>query len=230
MENSIFSRTEMLLGKDKLKLLNNKSVAVIGLGGVGGIVAECLARSGVGKLVIVDGDNVDISNLNRQILYNYSDINKSKVCCATKRLSSINPDLKIIGYEEFLNGDNIDKIIKDVYYVVDAIDDINAKVEIAKYCIKNDIPFICSLGMGNRLDPTRVSIVRLDKTYNCPFAKKFRNIIKNEKIDLKKVTCVFSEEAPIVRHKTPSSMMMVPSSAGLVASSYVISKLIEGGK
>lgn len=228
--NDIFKRSKMLIGEVNLNLLKDSTVAVIGAGGVGGTVLECLARSGVGHLIIVDYDKVDITNINRQILFNYYDVGFSKVEKAKEHLLAINPNIVIDIIDEKVSN-NVEEMLKNIHidFLVDAIDDMNSKVNLVKYCLKNDISFVCSLGMANRLKADMVKMVRLDKTYNCPLAKKFRFLLRKENVDLKKIMCAFSDEIPIIRSETPASMMMVPSSAGLNIASYVIEHLITRG-
>lgn len=225
---SITSRSIALIGEDKVDKLHKAKVLVLGLGGVGGTAAEALARSNIGKLFLVDKDVVDESNLNRQLLYTYTDIGKKKSDCATKRLSSINPDIECVGLDRLVDSNFFEDFdFSDIDFVIDAIDDVPAKLVIAEYCLSKNIPFVMSLGMGNRLDPSKVSVMKLNQTSGDPLAKKIRRLAKGKGLDISKITTVLSMETPLVRMPKPSSMMMVPSSAGLIIAHYVIVSLLK---
>lgn len=219
---SYLDRTIKMLGEDKINSLKNKRVLVAGLGGVGGTALEALARSGINNFVIVDFDNVDESNLNRQILYFYDDIGLEKVGVAKKRMLDINPNLNIEVLSMKITPETINDFPKDIDFIVDAIDYIPGKLAIYKFAIKNKIPYISSLGMGNRIDPTQVMITKLNQTAGDPLARKIRYECKSEGIDLSKINVVFSKETPLIKSKEPGSMMMVPSTAGLLMAKYVI--------
>ena len=219
---SYLDRTIKMLGEDKINSLKNKRVLVAGLGGVGGTALEALARSGINNFVIVDFDNVDESNLNRQILYLYDDIGLEKVGVAKKRMLDINPNLNIEVLSMKIDAESISNFPKDIDFIVDAIDYIPGKLAIYKFAIKNKIPFISSLGMGNRIDPTQVMITKLNQTEGDPLARKIRYECKSKGIDLSKINVVFSKETPLIKSKEPGSMMMVPSTAGLLMAKYVI--------
>ena len=219
---SYLNRTIKMLGEDKINSLKNKRVLVAGLGGVGGTALEALARSGINNFIIVDFDNVDESNLNRQILYLYDDIGLEKVGVAKKRMLDINPNLNIEVLSMKIDAESISNFPKDIDFIVDAIDYIPGKLAIYKFAIKNKIPFISSLGMGNRIDPTQVMITKLNQTEGDPLARKIRYECKSEGIDLSKINVVFSKETPLIKSKEPGSMMMVPSTAGLLMAKYVI--------
>ena len=216
-----------LLGEEKIKTLGDKTVLVIGLGGVGGTALEALARSGIKKFVLIDFDKVDETNLNRQVLYTKKDIGRNKVDAAKERLLMINPEFEIktlyVKVEEstlsVLNLSNVD-------FVIDAIDYIPGKLHIIEFSIKNKIPFITSLGMGNRLNPEDVVLTKLNKTENDPLAKKLRYEAKQRGIDLKEINVVFSKEIPLINSPKPASMMMVPSTAGLLIAKYVLTTIL----
>ena len=221
--NDIFERSKGLLGEERYNKLKDKTIAVIGLGGVGGTALESLARTGIENFIIIDFDVVDSSNLNRQILYTYQDIGKEKVVVAKQRIESINPNVKISAISAKIGAELPNLLNKyRVDFIVDAIDDVNGKVQIVKYAINNKIPFIISLGMANRLDPSKVFITRLDKTTNDPLARKFRYELKKEGIDTKEVKCVVSSEQPFKEGNKLFSLMQVPSSSGLNISYYVL--------
>ena len=216
-----------LLGEENIKSLGNKTVLVIGLGGVGGTALEALARSGLKKFVLIDFDKVDETNLNRQVLYTKDDVGRNKVEAAKDRLLKINPEFEIatlnLKIEECaLNNLDVGK----VDFIIDAIDYIPGKLHIIEYSIKNKIPFITSLGMGNRLNPEDVTLTKLNKTENDPLAKKLRYEVKQKGLDLKEINVVFSKEIPLIKSPKPASMMMVPSTAGLIIAKYVLSTIL----
>ena len=224
----MFSRSIGLLGENNFKKLRNKTVAVIGLGGVGGTALEALARSGVEHFVIVDFDKVDASNLNRQILYASRDIGKSKVRCAAERILSINKHANIVEISQKIAqnpGELFDNY--EIDFIVDAIDDVDGKVELIKYAEEKNIPIVVSLGMAKRINPSDVIITRLDKTTNDPLAKKLRYLVKQNGVPTKNIMVAFSKEQPLTTGKELNSMMFVPSSAGLNIASYVIQELIK---
>jgi len=226
MENE-FTRTISLIGEDGFNKINNVTICLFGLGGVGGTALEALARSGFSSFVIVDFDKVNITNLNRQILFNHSSIDILKTEEAKKRILSINPQAKIEKINEKVDNLSFDKIKQyKIDFIVDAIDDINGKKAICHYALDNNIPFIVSLGMANRINPSEVIITRLDKTSDDPLAKKLRHEFKKDNIDIKRVETVFSKEKPIKNGTVLSSMMMVPSSAGLNIAYYIISYFV----
>ena len=168
------------------------------------------------------------SNLNRQILYTYSDVNQNKVDCAKKRIQAINKDINVIAINERFSESTITKLNDyKIDFIIDAIDSIDAKISLVKFALDKNIRIISSLGMANRLDPSKVTIMRLDKTYNCPLAKKFRFELRKNGVNLKDVMCAFSSEGPVRKGIVPASMMMVPSSAGLNIAYYVL-KCLKG--
>lgn len=221
------SRSVSLLGIEKYAKLEKSAVLIVGLGGVGGTAASSLLRSGVKNFILIDFDNVSSSNLNRQILYTSEDLNKAKVEVAKSKMLSINPNANIKIYKSMFQKEMYIELDKyHIDYIVDAIDMMTAKVELIQYALSRNIKFITSLGMANRLDPSQVSIMRLDKTYNDPLAKRLRAALRKENVDLKKVMCVFSKEEPLVKNEIPASMIMVPSSAGLNIAYYLIKQMI----
>lgn len=222
---NIFERTIGLIGKENFDYLQNKTIAVVGLGGVGGTALEALVRSGFNKLVIMDMDEVDASNINRQILYTSEDIGKRKVLAAKDRIVQINKDVNVTCIDKKMNSETAPLVKAD--FIVDAIDDVEGKIALAKYAFANDIPFIVSLGMANRLDPSKVTITKLNKTTSDPLAKKIRYEFKKNNIDISKVFVVFSSEEPLVDNGKLHSMMMVPSSAGLNIANYVINYFVN---
>ena len=231
MDNCQIERTIGLLGEDLVPVLKEKTVAVIGLGGVGGTALEALARTGFEHFLIIDGDEVCSSNLNRQILYTKSDIGKKKTEVAKNRILAINPDAEVNTISERISASNINKLSEyKLDFIVDAIDDTKAKIEIAKYASKNNLPIIVSLGMANRLDPSQVQVIRLDKTTNDPLARKYRHELKAAGVDTKEIMAVCSKELPLKDEGKLHSIMTVPSAAGLNISLYVISYYMRGDK
>lgn len=218
MDNQ-FQRSIGLLGEENFEKILGKRICVFGLGGVGGTAIEALIRSGFNDIIIVDFDKVDITNLNRQILYTCNDVGQSKTDCAKKRLLSINPELKVVSYN--CKAQEFD-FSQDIDFVVDAIDDVEGKLFIAKKCTELGTPFIVSLGMANRFDPSKVKVSTLNKTFNDPLAKKIRYIFKENGLVLNKVNVVWSDEDSQPFNGRLNSIMTVPSSAGLNIANYVI--------
>lgn len=218
--NKQFSRIVGLINEDNFAKIQSKTITVIGLGGVGGTALEALVRTGFRKFNLIDFDNVDISNLNRQILYTQEDVGKKKVDAAKNRIISINKDVEVSIFATKVSKDLLDNIQND--FIVDAIDDIPSKVMIAKYALDNNIPFIVSLGMANKMDPSKVICTKINKTTVDPLARKLRYEYKNSGIDLNKVNCVFSSEEVKVKGNSLFSCISVTSSAGLAINSYLL--------
>ena len=216
-------RSKQLLGEDKIKALEDKVILVIGVGGVGGTALESLARSGFKKFILIDSDKVDISNLNRQVLFNKNDVGKIKVEAAKEHLLKINDEFNVktivakVG-EVLLS----DLELGQIDFIVDAIDNIKGKIHIYEFAREKNIPFISSLGMGNRVNPELVTITKLNKTENDPLAKKIRYELRQKGFDITNIPVVFSKEVPIIKAPKPASMMMVPSTAGLLIAKYVL--------
>ena len=223
-----FSRLEKVIGKDNLNNISDKSVLVLGVGGVGGYVVEALARSNIGTLILVDYDKVDESNINRQIIALESTIGKSKVDVLEERIKDINSGCKVIKIDKFIDEKNyLELFDNNMDYFVDACDTVLVKKIIIKECIKRNIPFISSMGTGNKLDPSKLEITDIRKTVNDPLARILRKFVKDEKIN-KKVMVLTSSELPIkTGDRTPGSSAFVPSSAGLLIASYIIRNFIQ---
>ena len=221
----------MLIGKDNLNILKNKSVLILGVGGVGGYVAEALSRSNIGTLILVDYDIVDVTNINRQIIALESTIGKKKVDVLEERIKDINSGCKIIKIDKFIDLNNLEDLFKyNIDFFVDACDTVTTKKEVIKKCLDKDIDFISSMGTGNKLDPSKLEIIDIRKTVNDPLARILRKFIKDEKIN-KKVMVLSSKELPIkTGERTPGSTAFVPSSAGLLIASYIIRKFINNEK
>ena len=219
------SRLELLI-KDKVDILKNSKVLVVGLGGVGSFSVESLCRCGIGTLIIADYDTISSSNLNRQLMTNINNIGLKKVDVMCDRIKSINSNCNVIKIDKKLEVEDIKNIIKNVDGVIDAVDDISIKKELIKVCKKNNTLLISSMGTGNKLDPTKLQIVDVRKTSYDPIAKIIRKMVKDEKIN-GKVMVVSSSELPIkTNSKTIGSVSFVPSVAGLFCTSYIINKLI----
>lgn len=224
----MFERLDLLIGKDKRENLYTKTVVVIGLGGVGGYVVESLARSGIGHLVLIDHDTIDITNKNRQLIALDSTIGCSKVEVLKSRVLDINSHCIVDTFSTFLTAENIS--ILDSYsidYLVDACDTMTTKKAVIEECTKKDIPFITCMGTGKRLDPSMLEITTLDKTSYDPIAKILRKYVKDNKIN-KKIKVLYSREHPQKINSTKvASCSFVPSSAGLLIGSYIVREFIK---
>lgn len=221
----MFDRLEVLIG-DKINILKNKTVMIIGLGGVGGNAFETIVRSGVENIIVVDNDIVDITNLNRQALaFNWS-LNKSKVEVAEIIANQINQKCKIKKIKLFLNEENIDEVYNNkIDFVIDAIDTVNSKKLIIKKCIQKKIPFISVMGTGNKMHPELLEITDIKKTEYDPIARIIRKMINDNQIK-EKVPVIYSKEKPLLKGKIGSNAF-VPSTAGILAASYAINKMLE---
>lgn len=232
--DEMFERTAMLFGRDAIETLGQKRVIVFGVGGVGGYVCEALCRSGIGMIDIVDNDSVSVSNINRQIIASSSTVGRSKVDVMKERLSDINPDVTVNCHSLFYLPENADLIDLSAYdYIVDAIDTVSAKIELAVRAKKGGIPIISSMGTGNKTDPTRLRVADLAKTTTCPLARVMRRELRVRGIDHLKV--VFSDEeasSPLFADtktgkKVPASTAFVPAVAGLLIAREVVLDLIR---
>ncbi|KAF0825518.1 tRNA threonylcarbamoyladenosine dehydratase [Cytobacillus firmus] len=240
-----FSRNELAIGKEGLEKMKNSTVAVLGIGGVGSFAAEALARSGVGRLVLVDKDDVDITNVNRQVIALLSTVGKPKVDLMKERIKDINPDCEVIALKMFYTEETYEQFFNyGLDFVVDASDTIAYKIHLMKECLNRGIPMISSMGAANKMDPTRFQIADIFKTHTDPIAKVIRTRLRKEGIR-KGVPVVFSDESPIVIREDvrktvgkddaeirkakmpPSSNAFVPSVAGLIMASYVTRELLS---
>jgi tRNA threonylcarbamoyladenosine dehydratase len=240
-----FSRNELAIGKEGLEKLKNATVAVLGVGGVGSFAVEALARSGIGRLVLVDRDNVDITNINRQIHALLSTIGRPKVELMKERIADINPECEVIALQMFYTEETYEQFFSyDLDFVIDASDTIIYKVHLMKECLKRNIPIISSMGAANKMDPTRFRIVDISKTHTDPIAKVIRAKLRKEGIR-HGIPVVFSDEKPIIIREDvrkvvgndqspirkaqmpPSSNAFVPSVAGLIMASYVVRELLK---
>ena len=178
IEQLKFSRLESLIGKEKLNILSNKSVLVLGCGGVGGYVIEALARSNIGTLILVDFDKVEESNINRQIIALNSTIGRDKVDVFEERIKDINNNCKVIKIKEFIKEENISKLFDfSIDYFIDACDYVPTKKLIISECLKRKIPFISSMGTAKKLDPSKLEIIDIRKTKNDPLARIIRKYV-----------------------------------------------------
>ena len=229
-----FSRTEMLLGQDAITKLAKSCVAVFGVGGVGGYVVEALVRSGLGSIDLIDNDEVAISNINRQIVATRKTLGMPKVEAAKERVLEINPDCKVTTHPTFYTPESAGQFDFSKYdYIVDAIDTVVGKLSLIEQAKKANVPIICSMGAGNKLDPTKFEVADISKTSVCPLARVIRTELKKRKI--KNVKVVYSKETPITPKnpqiqngkQTPGSVAFVPSVAGLIMAGEVIKDLIK---
>ena len=240
MKHNRLQRLELLIQEEKIKELQAACVLVMGLGGVGGNATEALARSGIGKLILVDGDIVQESNTNRQLIASIHTIGQDKVQAMKDRILAINPDCEVVVHKEFFDGSKKELFDEKIDFVIDAIDTISSKLDLIEICIEKKIPFISCLGMANRFDPSRLKVTRLDKTENDPFAKAVRAAVRKRGMSLK-IPVVFSEEIPVKQNKVvneegetrkeqipPGSTAFVPPAAGLLCASYVVRVLLGG--
>lgn len=231
-----FSRTELLIGKEGIKRLQNATVMVLGVGGVGSHCIEALARSGVGKLILVDNDKVSLTNINRQSIAYQSTVGEYKTKLMEDRIHDICHSTEVITYEMFVLPDNLSELFEGkVDYIVDAIDTVTAKLALVEYAKDNDIPIISCMGTGNKLHPEMFKIADISKTSVCPLCKVMRKELKNRGIKHLKV--LYSEEKPIdtsdrvteeekgAKRSLPGSIAFVPPVAGLMIAGEVIREL-----
>lgn len=226
----MFQRLASLIGKEGLEKIKNVRVLLVGIGGVGGYALETLVRSGFHNLTIVDGDTIDESNLNRQIIALNNNIGKIKIEEAKKRVLAINSSLilKIIG--EFLTIDNLSLLLNDEYdYIIDACDDVKIKIELIKFAKLNNIKIITCLGTGRKLNSSLVEITTLNKTFNDPLAKKLRSELRKENINLN-IPVVFSKEDAKKTEGVVGSAVFVPAVAGIYLANYVFLDIIKSSK
>lgn len=225
MKKEIFSRTKKLIGDDQLDNIHGKTVALFGVGGVGSFVGEALVRAGVGKIIIVDKDVIDPTNINRQLVALTSTIGKPKVQVAKERYKDINPEIEVETHEIFYLKDTMDQVdLSKCDYVVDAIDTVTAKILVIEEAKKLDVPVISCLGTGNKLNAHYFKIEDISKTSICPLAKVMRKELKKREIYGVKV--LFSTESPVKRSNPPASISFVPSVAGLLIAGEVIRDLM----
>lgn len=222
-------RSALLLGNEALEILKNKTVLVVGIGGVGSFCVEALARTGIGHLILVDKDKVESSNINRQLLATTETIDQIKVNVMKKRIQTLNPECKVDTYDCFYDYSMDERIFSQrIDFVIDCIDSIKSKQDLAMACIQRDISFLSSMGTARRLDPSKLEIMELEKTSYDPIAKRMRNWKRKNKIRNKIwVVCSTEPPKPIELGKPLPSMVFVPASAGLLLASECVKKLIN---
>lgn len=220
---SDFTRTIDLIGRTAFEKLQNSSVCVFGCGGVGSYVVEALARSGVGRITIVDNDVVDCSNINRQLIALNSTVGMPKAQAAAERVADINPDCVVTPVELFFDSEHT--IPLDFDYIADAIDSVPSKLFLIEEAAKRGVPVISAMGTGNKLNPSEFEVSDISKTSYCPLAKKMRCELRKRGINHLKV--VYSREEPAVRAVPPASISFVPGSAGLLMAGEIIKDLIK---
>lgn len=234
-----FSKTQLLIGKNALDILQKSHVAIFGIGGVGGFVVEALARSGIGEFDLIDNDKVCLTNLNRQIIATRSTVGKYKVEVMKERILDINPDAKVNTFNCFYLPETKNQFdFKNYDYVVDAVDTVTAKIQLILQAKQADTKIISCMGAGNKLDPTKFEVADISKTSVCPLARVMRQECK--KRGIKDVKVIYSKEKPIrpledmsiscedtQRRSIPGSIAFVPSVAGLIIASEVVKDLIK---
>ena len=234
MDNKFTARTALILGEYGINKLHNSHVLVIGVGGVGSFCVEALVRAGVSNITIVDYAQVEVMDINRQLPGLTSTLGQDKVDVVKKRLLDINNNLNINAIKATFNSETSDEIFKYKYdYVADAIDMVSAKIHLVEECIKRNIPIISSMGMGNKLDPTKIEVSDISKTHTCPLAKVIRKELRDRNIEHLKV--VFSTEQPLeVKEKVsnghrilPGSISFMSSSGGLTMASEIVKDILN---
>ena len=237
MENQ-FLRTEMVLGADGMDALRRSHVAVFGLGGVGSYAAECLARSGVGELTLVDQDTISVTNINRQLYALRSTVGQSKAEVAARRCADIDPELRVHPICATYDAAHRDRFFSTHYdYIVDAIDLVSCKLDLIEQARLRRIPILTALGTGNKLDPTLLQVTDISKTSGCPLARVMRRELRAR--DIRRLKVVYSPEEPAEtqqletpppgRRSVPASVAWVPATAGLLMGSVVVRDLLNGG-
>lgn len=239
MDKSWLERTELLIKEEGAEKLHNATVLVVGLGGVGSFAAEFLARAGIGKMTIVDGDTVDITNINRQLPALHSTIGKHKVEVVAERLMDINPQLELVKINEFLNPERMGEVLDsgNFDYILDCIDSITPKVSLILAAKRRRIKIVSSMGAGGKSDPAKVMVRDIHKTAECHLAKQVRKRLKKEKID-KGIRCVFSSEiqdedslkmtdGSNFKRSFYGTISFIPAIFGLYAAAEVINHLVK---
>ncbi len=228
MDKSRLERQITILGSKATDRLIASSVMIFGIGGVGSFTAEAIARCGVGKIVLVDFDTVSVSNINRQLVADTTTVGLKKTTVMADRIRKINPDCTVVEKDIFVTPENAADIIcgEKVDYVVDAVDNVSAKIAIIEYCKNNDIKIVSSMGTGNKLDPMKFTIGDINQTSVCPLARVMRRELKAR--DIRNVDVLYSTEEPVVKgERIPASIAFVPSVAGLLLARHVVLKLTE---
>lgn len=238
--DEVLARTELLVGAEGIAKLKNAHVAVAGVGGVGSYVAEALVRTGVGAVTIIDFDTIDVTNINRQIHALHSTIGKSKVAVMKERLLDINPEAVITAINSFITADNVPELLNEEYdYIIDAVDNVTAKIALALYSRQKNIPFLSSMGTANKLDNTKFRICDLNETSVCPLARVMRHEMRKRGIE-KGITVLYSEAEALkpqvsnskeseqpAKKPVPGSVVFVPAVAGLMIAGKVINDILQ---
>lgn len=223
-----FERIKLQIKEDNLNKIKDTSVLIIGVGGVGSYALESLIRSGIGSVIIIDNDTIDITNLNRQLMTLHSNVGRNKIDVWEERIKDINPDCKVIKYKEFITKDNIDMLFDNkIDYIVDACDTIETKKELIRQAVKRNIKIISSMGTGNKLDPSKLEIIDIRKTSYDPIAKILRKMVKDERIKAKIPVVCSKEQSIKTNSSTISSNSFVPATSGLLITSYIINDIID---
>ncbi|TCK92804.1 tRNA A37 threonylcarbamoyladenosine dehydratase [Natranaerovirga hydrolytica] len=244
-----FSRTEMLIGEEGLEKLKNATVAIFGIGGVGTYAVEGLVRSGIGKVILVDDDEICLTNINRQLHATRKTVGKPKVEVMKDRILEINPKVEVTVYQALYNADTANELLSESYdYVIDAIDMVSSKIDLIVRCSQKDIPIISAMGAGNKMNPTMLEVADIYETSMCPLAKVMRKELKRKNIKQLKVVyskekaltpkpidgdcktnciCPNKDRTCVTRRQIPGSISFVPSVSGLIIASEVIKDIIE---
>lgn len=222
------NRLKKVIGEEGISKLKDKTILIIGLGGVGGAALECVVRMGINNIIIVDNDVVDITNLNRQIISLHSNIGKNKVDVAKERILDINSNCNVVTINKFIDSSNILELFNyKLDYVIDCCDTVSTKILLIKECLERKIKIISSMGTGNKFHPELLEITELKKTSYDPLAKVIRNKFKYEK---RKIMVVCSKEKRIsIGDRTPGSTSLVPNAAGILCASFVINDILKEG-
>lgn len=240
------SRTQLLLGEEGLIKLADTKVCVVGLGGVGSYCAEALARAGIGSFVLIDFDTVGLTNLNRQIIATQDTIGKAKTQAMAERILSINPAAKVCLHQDFLDSENRESLLEGADFYIDAIDSLGPKIGLLEYAVKSGLKIISIMGAGNRLDPTQIHLDRLDKSHNCPLARRVRKFLRRRGVK-GHFPCVYSSELPLMpeaedeampdelilqrgrQRQMIGSISYMPAMMGMMAASWVVRQVICDG-
>lgn len=228
MSGNWLERQISLIGEEKTLLLKSKRVMVFGIGGVGSYTVEALCRCGVGSLVLIDGDTVSESNINRQLIATTKNIGQGKADAASERVKAINPECEVTALNIFADASNTASLLERYRpdFIVDAIDCVSTKILIAVWAHENGVKIIASMGTGNKLDPSKFQITDISKTSVCPLARVMRKELKDRGVT--KMPVLFSTEDPVrTGQRVPASISFVPSVAGLMIAGYVINELIK---
>lgn len=241
------SRTALLIGEEALDILNITTVAIAGLGGVGSYAAEALVRAGIGRFILIDFDVLGETNLNRQIIATRDAIGQPKTEVLKSRILSINPSAVVITHQEFLDETNRAILLKDAHYLIDAIDSLGPKIGLLEDAILSQLKVISVMGAGNRLDPSKIHIDKLNQSYNCPMARRIRKFLRRRGVS-PDIPCVYSSELPIkpeeetdsspveliltrgIQRNTIGSISYMPAMMGMMAASWVIRQVLSSDK